>query len=230
MIKLKDLKLILRSILLSYSQIFFSDKLLFGFLLLIVSFFNLSAGLAGLLAIVTTNLTAFLMGLNKQKIASGQYGFNSLLVGLGLGIYYQFGLVLFLVVLFAALLTFFFTLLFEGWLGKYKLPFLSLSFLLGIWIVSLAAKQFTGLQVSEYGIFYQNDIVANSSYSFLNLHLFLSNIEIPQSLKVYFNSLGAIFFQYNIYAGIFIATHLSCIVVTFGDCKGKNIYGRKQYQ
>ena len=204
----KDIKLSIKSVLLSYSQIFFSDKMLFGFLLLVVSFFNLSAGLAGILSIVTTNLTAYLMGLNKQKIASGQYGFNSLLVGLGLGIYYQFNLVLFLILIFAALLTFFFTLLFEGWLGKYKLPFLSLSFLFGIWIVSLATKQFTGLEVSEYGVFHYNDIASNTSTDILNLHLYISNLEIRQSLKVYFNSLGAIFFQYNIYAGFLMAIGL----------------------
>ena len=200
--------LLIKSLLLSYSQIFFSDKLLFGLLLLLVSFFNLSAGLAGLLAIVISNATAWLMGINRQKIASGQYGFNSLLVGLGLGIYYQFNLVLFLVIFFASLLTFFLTLLFEGWLGKYKLPFLSLSFLFGIWLVTLSARQFTGLQVSEYGIFHYNDIVNNTSTGVLNMHKYISSLAIPRSLKVYFNSLGAIFFQYNIYAGILIALGL----------------------
>lgn len=197
-----------KSIFLSYSQIFFSDKILFGFFLLLVSFFNFSAGLAGLLSIVITNLTAYLMGLNKLKVASGQYGFNSLLVGLGLGIYYQFNLVLLLIIIFASLLTFFFTLLFEGWLGKYKLPFLSLSFLMGIWIVSLTSKQFTGLEVSEYGVFNYNDIASNSSLEILNLHLYINTLNIPQSLRIYFNSLGAIFFQYNIYAGFLIAVGL----------------------
>jgi len=203
-----NIKLITVSILLSYSQIFFSDKLLFGLLLLVVSFFNLSAGLAGIISIIASNGVAILMGINKQKIVAGTYGFNSLLVGLGLGIYFKFGLVLFLILIFASLLTFFMTLLFEGWLGKYKLPFLSLSFLFGIWIVSIASRQFTSLEINEYGIFIYNDISRNFSLNILKLHLYISDLGIPLSLKVYFNSLGAIFFQYNIYAGVVIAIGL----------------------
>lgn len=196
------------SILLSYSQIFFSDRKIMGLLLVIVSVFNFSAGISGLIAIITVNITAWLMQINTQKIISGQYGFNALLVGLGLGVYYHFNHILFLILIFASILTFLLTLFFEGWLAKYKLPFLSLPFLVALWIVSLSTQQFTGLALNETGVFSYNDIVTNFNIEILNLHFKIQDLGIPISIITYFNSLAAIFFQYNIYAGILIAVGL----------------------
>lgn len=204
----ENIELGINGILMSYAQIFFSNKKLFGILLILVSFFSISAGFAGLVSVITTNVIALIMGVNRQKIASGQYGFNSLLVGLGIGIYYQFNFVLFLIILFGSLLTFFFTLLFEGWLGKYKLPFLSLSFLMGYWIISLASQQFTGLKLSESGIYVFNEIATNNGPDVLSWHKSVKELKLPTSIQIYFNSLGAIFFQYNIYAGILISLGL----------------------
>jgi len=205
---MKNLKSISFSILNSYSQIFFSDAKLLGLLLLAVTFFNVNAGLSGLIAIIVSNGAAFLMGLNKQKIASGFYGFNSLLVGLGLGIYYNFSFAFLLVLLFISLLTFFITVVLEGWLGKYALPYLSLPFLFGIWTVGLAARSYSGLQISEAGVYLFNDIFQMGGAQFLDVHYAIGKIPLPDSFVIYLQSLGAIFFQYNIYAGLLIAIAL----------------------
>jgi len=205
---MKKLNSIGLSILNSYSQIFFSDAKLLGLILLIVTFFNINAGFAGLIAIIVSNVSACLMGLNKQKIVSGYYGFNSLLVGLGLGIYYNFSLAFLLILLFISLLTFFITVVLEGWLGKYGLPYLSLPFLFGIWTVGLAARSYTGLQISEAGVYLYNDIFQMGGVQVLQTYLAIGKIPIPDSLIIYLQSLGAIFFQYNIYAGLIIAIAL----------------------
>ncbi|MFO7933572.1 MAG: urea transporter [Bacteroidales bacterium] len=89
-----DIKLFLKAIPNSYGQVFFSDQRLFSFILVLVTFFDLYAGLFGLLSVVTTNLAGFLLGFDKRTIARGLFGFNSLLVGLGLGVYFQPGLLL----------------------------------------------------------------------------------------------------------------------------------------
>jgi len=189
----------------SYAQIFFSDGKLLGAFLLFISFFNVNAGISGFIAIFISNTTAYLIGLNKQKIISGYYGFNSLLVGLGLGVYYVFSPSFLLILIFSALLTFFITVTLEGWLSKYALPYLSLPFLFGIWIVSLAARSYSGLEISEYGVYTYNDIFLMGGKSLLSTHLEIVNTPIPQSFVIYLKSLGAIFFQYNIYAGVIIA-------------------------
>ena len=201
-------KSIVFSIVNSYSQIFFSDGKLLGLALLIVSFFNLNAGLSGVIAIVSTHTTAYLLGLNRSKIISGLYGFNSLLVGLGLGLYYQFSWQFLLLVIFSAVLTLFITVVTEAVLSKYSLPFLSIPFLFGIWVVSMASRHYGALEISEYGVYSYNDMVLLGGEDLLNSHMSVQNLGIANSIKLYFVSLGAIFFQYNIYAGAFISIAL----------------------
>ncbi|MBC8486463.1 MAG: urea transporter [Bacteroidetes bacterium] len=198
----------INSILNSYTQIFFSNSKVFGIILLIVSFFDLNAGISGLIAVLSSNITAYLVGFNRFNIKSGYYGFNSLLVGLGLGIYYQMGMEFLLVLLFASILTLFVTILLEGVIGKYGLPFLSLSFLFGIWTVTLASREFTALAISERGIFMANELFSIGGYFFVGIYNWFSNLNLHESIVIYFRSLGAIFFQYHLFAGIVIAIGL----------------------
>ncbi len=204
MVKRKAI-LVSKSIISSYSQIFFSDGFLLGITLLLVSFLNINAGLSGIIAIIASNLSALLLGLNKTKIINGLYGFNSLLVGLGLGIYYQFSIEFVMLVVFSSVLTLFITVVVDAFLIKYGLPFLSIPFLLGIWIVSLAARHYTSLEISEIGVYSYNDMVLLGGKDLLETHLSITEISLAPSIEMYFVSLGAIFFQYNIYAGIIIS-------------------------
>jgi len=47
----------------------------------VVTFSYLYAGIAGLAAVLVANLTAVIMGMNREKVISGAYGFNALMVG-----------------------------------------------------------------------------------------------------------------------------------------------------
>ena len=192
----------------SYSQVFFSKNPVFAVILIIVSFFDIYAGIAGLLAVVFSNSTAILLGLNKQSIFSGAYGFNPLLVGLGIGIYYQPGAEFYLLLFFISLTTLFITIAFEGILGKYGLPYLSLPFLFGIWIVIIASKGYSALNISERGIYNLNDMYVIGGSSMVNTYEWFNNINIPESLRIYFKSLSAILFQYHMFAGLLIAVGL----------------------
>lgn len=192
----------------SYTQIFFSDNKVFALILIVVSFFDLWAGLSGMIAVVVSNTLAYLIGLNRISIKKGYYGFNSLLVGLGLGVYYQPGTEFFIVLAFASMLTLLLTLWFEGVTGKYALPFLSLSFLAATWLVSLATRQFTALHVSERGIYMTNEMFILGGNQMVESYNWLTNLGIHESVRLYFTSLGAIFFQYHLFAGILVATGL----------------------
>ncbi len=191
----------------SYAQVFFSRNKLFALLLLGVSFIDLYAGLSGLLAVAVTIITAFLFGFNETRITEGSYGFNSLLVGLGLGIYYQPGLEFYFIVVMASLLTLFISVALEGIIGKYYLPYLSIPFILSIWIVLLAARQFDHLGISERGIYTLNELYGLGGSRLVAIHEKINNL-FPISLRLYFLSLAAIFFQTKILAGILIAIGL----------------------
>lgn len=192
----------------SYSQVFFSDSRFFAILLLVVSFADFYAGLAGLIAVVLTNLAGFLMGFDRGTVAKGLYGFNSLLVGLGLGIYYEPGVVMYLVIALSSIFTLFISVSLQGIIGKYGLPYLSIPFIIGAWIVTLATREFDSLGISERGIFMFNELYTIGGQKVVNLYEWWNSIEISRPLRIYFISLGAILFQYNALAGIIIALGL----------------------
>ncbi|MCD4745742.1 MAG: urea transporter [Bacteroidales bacterium] len=195
----------IKSILNSYSQIFFSNNKIFAIILVIVTFFDVYAGISGVIAVIVSNTIAYLIGFNRFNIKSGYYGFNSLLVGLGIGVFYQPGIEFFLILLFTSVLTLFITVMFEGIIGKYGLPYLSIPFLLGIWMVTLASREFTALTISERGIYTLNEMYAIGGFSLVKIFNWFNNLNLHDSIIIYFKSLGAIFFQYHLFAGILIA-------------------------
>ena len=206
--KKEFLKGCVEGILNSYSQIFFSDKRLFSIILILVSFADIYAGLAGIMSVIVANITALLMGLDRNVIRKGVYGYNSLLVGLSLGIFYSPGPVLFVLIFLASILTLFISVSLQGVIGKYTLPFLSLPFVLGAWIMTLATSNMTFLAISERGIFTINELYTLGGERFVRLYEWWNNIELIKPLKVYFISLGAIIFQYNVLSGIILAAGL----------------------
>lgn len=203
-----DIKLFLKGIPNSYSQVFFSDQKLFAGILILVTFFDLYAGLLGFLAVITTNLTGFLLGFDKKIISKGVFGFNSLLVGLGLGVYFKPDLLLIVVIILSAILTLLIATTLQGVIGKYALPFLSIPFLLSIWIMTLATRDFTALGISERGIYTFNDLYTIGGGTLVRLYEWWNQIQIPRSVRIYLISLGAILFQYNVLSGILLATGL----------------------
>lgn len=177
-------------------------------ILFAVSFLDPWAGVSGATAVTVTNSAAWLIGFNRENIRKGYYGFNSLLVGLGLGVYYQPSAEYFIVLGFASLLTLFLTLMVEGVVGKYGLPFMSLSFLAGTWLVSLAARQFSALYLSERGLFMTNEMYLLGGPAMVEVYNLVSGLQMPDAVRLYFTSLGAIFFQYHLFAGALIAAGL----------------------
>ena len=192
----------------SYSQIFFSDKKLFSIILILVSFADIYAGLAGVLSVIVANVTAVMMGLDRNTVKKGIYGYNSLLVGLSLGIFYSPGPVLFVLIFLASILTLFISVSLQGVIGKYTLPFLSVPFVLSAWIMTLATRNMTFLLISERGIFTINELYILGGERFVSLYEWWNNIPLIKPLKVYFISLGAILFQYNVLSGVILAIGL----------------------
>lgn len=199
---------VISSTLNSYVQVFFSNNKYFAAILLAVSLLDLFAGISGLVSVLVTNLLAYLAGFRKSNIINGFYGFNSLLVGLGLGTFYEPSPEFLLIIVAGAFLTFFFSVMLEGVIGKYGLPYMSVPFLLSLWLVTLAARQYTQLEVSERGIFSLNEMFALGGFTLVNIYEWFDNLGLPKPIVVYFRSLGAIFFQYNLFPGLLIAIGL----------------------
>ncbi|WP_338356634.1 urea transporter [Yeosuana marina] len=192
----------------SYSQIFFSKNKFLGFAIMLVSFFDFWIGFMGLLSVVIAVQTALWFKFDKQKIIAGLYGFNALLVGLGTAVFFGPSIRVLVIVVISAVLTLLLTLAIEGILSKYMLPFLSIPFLLAIWIIDLSYNNLIGIGVSERGIYHYSELYSLGGQLLVDLHIYLSNVSYPFFIKDYFLSLSAIAFQYNELAGLIIAIGL----------------------
>jgi urea transporter len=194
----------IQGVLRSYSQIFFSESYWFAIPLVIVSFFDISAGFSGLLSVLTANLAASLLKFDKLTIVKGFYGFNSLLAGLGLGYYYELTLVMIVIAIFAGFLTLLITITLQGILGKYYLPYLSIPFVLSVWIVLSAGGMLSVTEDNQSGVYILNELFTIGGHPLVNLHQWWIGNVTSDFLNNYFLSLGAIFFQFNVFAGIVI--------------------------
>jgi urea transporter len=203
-----NLQLISSGILNSYSQVFFSDNRLLAAILVLVTFVDPFAGFYGLVAVIFTNGAGFYLGFNNYLISRGLYGFNSLLTGLGLGIYFAPGLHLLLLVLLAAALTLLLCVAAEGIIGKYFLPYLSIPFIISIWVFTLATRDLTALGISHRGVYTLNELYHYGGNTLVGLYELWHQVNLAPSLRVFFISLGAIFFQYNVLSGVIISLGL----------------------
>jgi urea transporter/murein DD-endopeptidase MepM/ murein hydrolase activator NlpD len=209
MMELKsNLKLTFHGVVRSYSQVFFSDSILFGVLLMVVSFIDFYAGMAGLIAVFATCITGSMLGLDRNQMAVGTYGFNSFLVGISIGVWFQPGVLLYIIIALASVLTLLISVSVRGVFIKYGLPFLSIPFLLGAWIMMLATRELSFLGISERGIFTLNELYVVGGKPMVHLYEWWNQIEFARPVKIYLQSLGAIIFQYNTFAGLLIAIGL----------------------
>lgn len=198
----------MQALLNSYSLVLFSGDRRLGALLLLVTMMDPWAGGSGLLAAVVANLLAWTMGFDREGIRGGLYGWNSMLVGLGLGSVYEPGPVYFTLLLLAALLVLLLCVGLTGMFARSQLPVLSLPFLLSLWIAILAAREFGNLGLSERSIYWMNELYAVGGKTLVSLYSSVENFGWPAFLRGYLHSLSAIFFQYNLIAGLLIAIGL----------------------
>ncbi len=205
---LKSVSSFAEGVLNSYAQVFFSQRKSLAVLLLLLTFIDYQAGISGLFAVVITQLTARVLGLDDTSIQSGLYSFNSLSVGLCLGVYFNLSLPFLALVAVASLLSLLLTVWIGGALYPKGLPYLSFPFIITIWLSLMASRSYEALMLSERGIYIYNELYTLGGQGFVDAYMQLENSAFPLHLDVYLRSLGALFFQYNLIAGFIAAVAL----------------------
>ncbi|ACF14354.1 conserved hypothetical protein [Chloroherpeton thalassium ATCC 35110] len=206
--RLPDAGDFLQAVLNSYSQIFFSTHRAFALMILLVTFFDFYTGLFGLLSVLTAAIAGKILGFNRLVLKNGLLGFNSLLVGLGLGAYYAPSVYLLVIIILGALFAMLISVSLQGVIGKYGLPFLSVPFIIALWAFMLATQSFHALEINERGIYIFNELYAVGGKPLVAAYEFLKNLEMPAALQAYFISLSAILFQQNILTGFIVSLGL----------------------
>lgn len=189
-------------------MLFFSRNKFFSALILSVSFFNPFTGLAGLAAAIIALLAAYFIGFDKAQIKTGLYTYSAILLGLGMGTFYEGSNAFWILLALAALLTLFISVALLAKLGKQQLPALSIGFILSLWIVILAAKEFSALGLTQRNIYWLNEMYATGGNTLINIIQKIENWPMPDYVSGFFRSLSAILFQSNVAAGIVLSIGL----------------------
>lgn len=205
---INGLNTIIKGLIRSYSQIFFSSEYSLAILLLLITFIDFSIGIAGLVSALVATLTSYLIKLDRETTAKGLYGFNALLVGFGLGFYYDISITLLLLAAIAGFFTLLVNITLQGVLGKYYLPYLSLPFVLSMWLVLSATWQLTSTEINQSSVYLLNRIFDVGGFNFIAIHDWWLNHVKSNFINGYFISLGSIFFQFNVLAGVLVALTL----------------------
>ncbi|MFN8241637.1 MAG: urea transporter [Bacteroidales bacterium] len=196
---------IVPAVLNSYSVVFFFNNSVLALVLLVVTLFNLVAGISGLVSVICAVLVAYNLGFDRNLLKQGIYSFNALLAGISLGTFYEPGLVFFVILLLGSLLSLILSITMGGWFGKHSLPFLSLPFILTFWIIVIPADHFVNLGLTQRNVFWINEMYSIGGKHLLDLFQTVENLPLSRMVVYYLKSLSSIFFQENLFAGIIIS-------------------------
>lgn len=191
--KINTLGYFLDAFLLSYSRILFSDSRILGLFIIVSTLIIPSHGVCGILGALFANFWAYILGVDRQSIQKGIFGFNGVLTGLGLGFFYGINpQLIFTLFVISSILTFITILLNNTFYSYLGMPAMTLPFCIITILVILASISFGYLHTSP------------QKWSILNISI----PYLPTGLNVFFSSIGNILFQSNILPGIIIAIGL----------------------
>lgn len=190
----------------SYAILFFSQNKILGILLFVVSMFNFNAGLSGLICVIGSLILVSNLGFSRENIKSGLYSFNSLLLGIGFGTFFNFNFTFWLWLAVACLLCIVLSVNLVSFLGKYGLPTLSIPFVITFWVLLLAVNGYSGMGLMQKSSSLLFELNTNAPSHFTRLCHFFDNLKLPAYLLLFFRSLSAVLFQNSVLAGILIST------------------------
>lgn len=199
------------SILYNHAILFFSTNKWLGVFLLVASFIHPVMGLCGVLGLFTANVFGRFIGLNSETLRKGFHGFDAMLVSFGLAATYEVNATLIAFILCIGIVSVLIGIFIQGILHKYQLPSLSIPFIVTAWILLSAA---TGMKtlVVRHELLYSLNAVHPHSTNWLAkwldvVHSFSVHYLgwLPVFWKIYFKSLGALYFLPNLITGILMA-------------------------
>ena len=189
-------------------MLFFSRQLFFSLLIFFVSFFVFPIGWAGLLSLVITILTGYLLGFDKQQLVTGIFSYSAILFGFGFAANYETGFSFYLMLTIGSVLSLLFSVAVSNKLNKSNLPGLSLAFIITTWLVVLSSRQFAGLGLTQRHIYWVNEAYGLGGHYLVYWIQTIENIELPAFISGFLRSMSAIIFQGNITTGFLLTLGL----------------------
>lgn len=187
----------------SYASILFSDSVLLGLMLMLVTLLSPVVGLSGLFSLIMAIFVSRLIGFESWESRSGIASFNSLLIGLTMGYYYPLLLIVKAPLFYLGYLT----LVSVGTLLLYLL----ISYISNTYFRMLPMSlPFSVVALVLWYHFARLGYLSN--YPFDKILLIFGEPKMPEFWRMFFVSLGSIFFTPEVFAGILVA--LALLIIT----------------
>jgi urea transporter len=130
-------------------QVMFQNHPLTGLLFLVGIFVNSAKlGGAGLLGLAASTLTAYVLGADRALIRNGLFGFNGILVGIGLTFFLEFDPLLIVYILLGGAVSAIVMMALANLLAPWDMPALTAPFVLTAWLLLFAVYQFAHIRPS----------------------------------------------------------------------------------
>ena len=172
---------------------------------MLVSFFNPYAGFSGIVAVSLAVSFAYFTGLEKSVIKTGTYSYNALIIGIGMGTMYNYNMAYWVLLAVVVVISVVLSVILRSKFIKYGLPFLTLPFVLCMWLIQLSIGSFEALEISVRNIYWLNEMYALTDDHVFKMVLYFENLPISPLLATFFRSLSSLYFNTNILAGMVIA-------------------------
>ncbi len=175
-------------------------------MLMLVTFFKPFAGLSGFIALIIALAFSFYTGINRTSTQKGLFTFNALMMGIGMGTFYNSGFAFWLLLILLVILTVVFSSVLWNQFSKFGLPFLIIPFILCFWLVILVTGEFSAIDLTSRNFYWINDMYTIGDKHLLGFIMFFENLPVHPLIITFFKSLSSIFFQDNVLAGLIIFT------------------------
>ncbi len=173
-------------------------------MLLLITFFKPFAGVAGLVSVLIAISFSYFTGISRVGIQKGLFSFNALMIGIGMGTFYNQGIAFWLLLFIVVMLSVVFSGVLHTLFSRQGLPFLAIPFILCFWLVILVSREFAAIDLTTRNIYWLNEMYTVGDKPMVSLILFFEKLPLHPLIITFFKSLSSLFFQDNVLAGIII--------------------------
>jgi urea transporter len=184
-------------------QVMFQNNPLTGLLFLVGIFVNsLKFGGAALLGLAASTLAAHLLSTDRTLIRNGLFGFNGVLVGIGLAFFLEFDFLLAVYIVLGAAVSTVVMMALINLLTPWDMPALTAPFVLTAWLLLFAVYQFEFLTPTELIAPLAPDPAAVVRTELRELATSAGGLTVANLANGFFRGVGEVMFQDNLLTGV----------------------------
>jgi urea transporter len=184
-------------------QVMFQNNPLTGLLFVVGIFVNsLKFGGAALLGVAASTLAAHLLGADRTLIRNGLFGFNGVLVGIGLAFFLEFDLLLAVYIVLGAAVSTIVMMALINLLSPWDMPALTAPFVLVAWLLLFAVYQFEFLHPSELLAPLAPNPESAVQTQLRELATGVGGLTVANLAHGFFRGVGEVMFQDNLATGV----------------------------